>query len=129
MFCDMAEINVGGEQRQLVTNAKMRKQCIDRTRLDSARTTQISQFRSSNVIFPVGIQERKCGKAFDDLPFVLGTRESLQEFLQDQPRAQNPIARFEGLNERVHLRDIGRSVTTQQQRPDAGVNEKIQVRS
>ena len=125
VFGNTVEVHVCGQQSQLVTNAKLSDQCVDRSCLNSAHAAQIAQFRSGNIIFSVRIQERKCREALDDLLFGFGTSETLQELLQYETRAQNTIAGFEGMDERVNLRNVGRPATAQQQRPDAGVYQEV----
>jgi hypothetical protein len=79
----VVEIDVSGQQSQLVTNTQLSQQCVNRPCLDTTRTAKISQFRGGNMIIPVRAQKRKCGEALDDLLFGFGSGETLQELLED----------------------------------------------
>ena len=53
----MSEILVCRKHRQVVMNAKLRKQCIHRFDLYARAATPIAQFRRLNVIVPLRYQE------------------------------------------------------------------------
>lgn len=74
----MREVFVCGEKRQIVPNGELCKQCINSADLNARLATYISQARSTDVIISIGLKQRQCGKALDDLSLGFGTRESLQ---------------------------------------------------
>ena len=83
MFGNMVEVHVCGQQSQLVTNAKLSDQCVDRSRLNSARAAQIAQF--------MGDTELR-GKV---IWFLLTSRPDLLPVdLKRQGRAEEHIALF-----------------------------------
>jgi hypothetical protein len=122
VFGDVFEVDVGGQNGQLMTDAQLRQQRVDCPRLNTTRAAQIAQFCGVNVIFPVRIEERERRKALDDLPPGFGSGETLQEFLEYEASAEYGITGFNRMDERVNFRQIGRSVAAQEQRPDACVD-------
>jgi hypothetical protein len=80
----MPEVHVGREQHELMTDAELSDQGINRPRLDSALAATISNLCRSDVIVAVGNQEGEGREVLDDLFFGLRTGEPLQEFLKDQ---------------------------------------------
>jgi hypothetical protein len=65
-----------------------------------------------NVVFSIRNQKRQCGEMVDDLTVRLRLRETLQEFLQYQPRAINGSC-LERSPKFVNLRNIGRRIAAQ----------------
>ncbi len=74
----MREVFVCGEERQTVPDGELCKQCINSADLNARLATCISQDCRTDVIISIGLQQRQCGKAFDDLSLGFGTREPLQ---------------------------------------------------
>jgi hypothetical protein len=81
MTRDIAEIAVGREHRQIVTNAQLSKECVDRSNLRAGSTAVVAQFGGIDVIVPVGREERKRGKSTQYLGSRFATLESLKQFL------------------------------------------------
>ena len=52
----MAKVSVGRQHRQVVADAKLRQQSIDRTDLNAAAETFVAQFRRVDMVAPVGNQ-------------------------------------------------------------------------
>ena len=73
VFGDVFEVDVGGQNSQLVTDAQLSQQRVDCSRLNTTPAAQIAQFCGGDVIFPVGVEERERRKALDDLPSGLGS--------------------------------------------------------
>lgn len=80
------------------------------------------------MILPVGNQQRQRRKAIDDLITCLGTRETLQQLLQDQSGSHDTFAIFQRPHQNAHLREILWPITSQRERPDASVDEQTQLR-
>ncbi len=53
-------------------DAKLSEQCIDGTDLHTGLTTGNAQGRCRNVIVPIGLNQRKRSKPFDDSSLRLG---------------------------------------------------------
>lgn len=120
----MREVFVCREKCQVVPNGELSKQRIDGTDLDTCTATFISQSRRINVIFPIRLQQRQSGEAFDDLSLRLGTREPLQKLLQNQPCGDYDFCPEQGILEFLHLRFAGVGVTAKSQGPNACVNQQ-----
>ncbi len=78
MLGRMREIFVCGEERQIVPDGELCKQCINGADLNSRLATCISKNRSTDVIVSIGLKQRQGGEALDDLYMGFGTRETLQ---------------------------------------------------
>lgn len=118
------KIMVGRQQRQFVTDAQLREQSVDRADLHAGATTAIAQFCGVNVIPSIGSKERQGGRPFNDVVTRARTSESLEQFLEDQPRGHDDLALLEGMTQGLHLRGTGVSVATQGEGPNAGVDEQ-----
>ena len=119
------EVVIGGEQRQLVTNAQLRKHGVDRADLQAGATTAISQLRGIDVILPVWGQKRQGREPINDVFACPRAGESLQQFLQDEPRGYDAVAAFEGVAQRACLWRGGGSVAPEGKRPDASIDEQV----
>jgi hypothetical protein len=84
MLGHMCEVFVSGQQHHIVPNAKLRQQRINGTDLDSRAAAGVAQGGGVNVIIPIGLEQRQCGKSLDDLGLRLGTKKTLQKLLQNQ---------------------------------------------
>jgi hypothetical protein len=91
MLRRMCEIFVRREQYDIVPNAKLRKQGIDGTELDSCAAASVAQGGRVDVIIPIGLEERQCCEALNNLGLRLGTKEALQKLLQDQSSGHNDV--------------------------------------
>ena len=122
------EVVIGGEHRQLVTNAELRKHGVNRADLQSCATTTISQLRGIDVILPVRRQKRQGRESIDDVFARPRTGESLQQFLQDQSSGDDGATTFKGIAQGTHLRSRGGAAASQRKRPHAGIDEQIHLR-
>ena len=104
MRCGQKEVVIGGEHRQLMTNAQLREHSVNRANLQSSATTTISQFRGIDVILPVRGQKRQGREPLNDVFACPRAGESLQQFLQDQSRSYDGVATFKGIAQDAHLR-------------------------
>jgi hypothetical protein len=86
---DVFEVDVGGQNGQLVTDAQLSQQHVDCPRLNSMPAAQIAQLCGGDVILPVGVEERERRKALDDLPPGFGSRETVQQLLEDETGAED----------------------------------------
>jgi hypothetical protein len=67
----------------LIATAKLYEYCINGADLHAVSTTNVSDFGSTYVILPVGLNQWQSAKALDDCLSRLGTAETLQKLLQD----------------------------------------------
>ena len=122
------EIVVGRQERKLVADAELREHGVDRADLQTGPATAISQFRGIDVILPVRRQKRQGCEPVDDVFTRPRARESLQQFLQNQPRGQDGVATFEGIAQRLYLRGRCGLVAAECKRPDARIDEQTHGR-
>ena len=73
-------------------DAQLREQRIDGANLNSGSTTGVSQRSGEDVVFAVGLEQRKCSKALDDLRAGFRPGETLQQLLQYEPRGHDDIS-------------------------------------
>lgn len=72
------KITVGGEHQQLMPNAKLRKQRVDRANLKAGAATGVAQLCSSDMVASVRNQQRQDCKLFDNLLTRFRSGKALQ---------------------------------------------------
>ena len=80
-----------------------------------------------NVVFSVRNQERQRREMFDNLTMGLRLGEALEKFLQYQSSAKHRSC-FQRTPKLVNLRNIGRYIAPQRQRPDGCIDQYVQSR-
>ena len=75
------------------------------------------------MVLPIRLQQRKRREALNDLCAGLRPRESLKQFLENQPGRDNDIGAQEGVFEEMNLRFRSRGIAPQGERPNARVNK------
>lgn len=128
MFCDAVKVLVGGEKCQFVPDAKLREQSVDSARLHTRAPANISQFGRLNMILPIRRQEWHRPEMLQDLRARLRPRETLQQFLQHQTRADNRLTLSQSLLQGGDFGGIGWMVPAERERPNAGVDKKAHAR-
>ena len=118
------KITVGCEQRQLVTDAKLRDDGVDRADLQAGATTAIAQLRGVDMIQSVRSQERQRRKPVNDVFSRTRAGKSLQQFLQDETCDDERFANFESMTQDANFRCRGSLVAAEGKRPDAGIDEQ-----
>ena len=78
------------------------------------------------MIGAIGGNERKRGEVGEDLLACLWTAKTLQQLLKDQARRGDNVARFERTDQRADFWDVRSRITTERERPDAGIDEEVQ---
>jgi hypothetical protein len=128
MLSHVRKVFIRAQHLQLVTDAKLRKQRIYCPDLHPALSAEISEFRRRNVILSVRDQQRKCRKAIHNLVSRFWSGKALKQLLQNEPSGHDALTGLQGAPECAHLRNIGRLIAAQHQRPDARVYEEAQRR-
>ena len=109
----MREVRVRGEHRQLVADAKLRQECVNRANLNTTSPADIPQLGGADMILAVWHQERQRGKSFDDCVAGGWAGKSLEQLLEDQPGRDDLLAEIERLPEELHLGVLGPAVAPQ----------------
>ncbi len=74
----VTKIVIGSQHRQITTETELSEKRINGPDLYTVAATGISQLRGGDVIAPLGSQQRKNRKVFDDLIARSRTAEPLQ---------------------------------------------------
>ena len=111
-----------------MANAELREYGVYRANLQTCPPTAISQLRGLDVILPVGGQKRQRCEPGDDVFARSRARESLQQFLQDQPRDQNGTATLKGIAQHLYFGGRRDLVAAEGKRPDAGIDKQAHRR-
>jgi hypothetical protein len=128
MLRHKSKIRIGREHRQIMPDAKLRQQGIDRTDLDTASPASVSQCGRVDVIAAVRGQERQSGEPRNDLFARSWAGKALQQFLKYQAGRQNRLTSADRLAQCGYFRERRRHVTSESQRPNAGIDEQAQSR-
>jgi hypothetical protein len=107
------EIVISGEQRELMTDAKLREKGIDRAELYPCAPAAIAQVCGLDMVSPIRNEKRQGREPLDDILARTRACEPLQQLLQDQPRRHDDIAAFQGLAQHFHFRRAGGLVAAQ----------------
>jgi hypothetical protein len=81
---DWREVMVRRQQQQVMANAELGEQCVDRADLYARTSAPIAQVRRANVVVAIRDNERQCGELCDDVPGRAQPAEALQKFLHDE---------------------------------------------
>lgn len=95
---------VRAQEREIVPNAQLGEQRIDRTDLDTCSATLVSELRRRDMGLAIGLQQRKRREALDDLLARLGPGESLKQFLENHSRRDDDIRAHERVLELLNFR-------------------------
>lgn len=125
---DALEIIVGGQHREVMADANLRQQGIDRSNLNPRAPAAVSQLGRLDVIVSIWDDEGQSRKPIQDLRASFGTRKSLQQFLKDETGREDRFARLNRAHERSGFRRSSNRVAPQRQRPHTGIDKKAQSR-
>ncbi len=99
----LTKVAIRREHVEPVTNAKLRKEDIDRPDLEALSATGVSQLCGLDVILAFGNDERERRESLDDLVPCLRTPETLKKLLKDETRGEDGFACPKSLPEEVNL--------------------------
>jgi len=122
------KIAVGRKHRQVVTDAKLREQGVDRADLNAGAAAAVTKFRCIDMIAPVGNQKRQGREAIEDA--FAGSRpgKPLQQLLQYETGGEELFAGLYRSKKLARLRRGRRRIAPKSERPDAGIDKKAQRR-
>ncbi|HEY2093371.1 MAG TPA: hypothetical protein VGJ81_15940 [Thermoanaerobaculia bacterium] len=124
----MLKIPVRAEHHQVVSDAKLREERIDRSDLESAAAAFIAKVRGGDVVLALRHDERQRGEPLEDLCSRLRAAESLEKFLEDQAGRENRSLALKCVGQEVNARIAVLPIAAQRKRPDTRVNEDFQRR-
>ena len=128
MVGDPAEVPIGRQQRQIMSDAELGDESVNRSDLNSLPPTSVAQGSGLDVIREVRSQERQGREPGNDLRSRPGAGETLEEFLQHDPRGENELSPLKRMNQRLHLGEVGRAFPSEGERPHARVDEELHDR-
>jgi len=80
----MLKITIGTEHREVMSDAELREERIDRSDLKAAAAALAAKVRSGDVVVALWHDERQRGEPIDDLRSRLRVAEALEKFLKNQ---------------------------------------------
>ena len=125
---DMAKVSIGRQDREVVTDAKLRQQCVDRTDLNTAPATSVSQLGGIDVVLPGRRQKRQRREAIEDPLGRSGPGKALQKLLQNQAGGEQRLTGLSRAHQFAYFRRREGRIAAKCQRPDAGIDEQAQWR-
>jgi hypothetical protein len=125
---DPPEIAVACQHRQVMSNAQLSQQGINRSNRQTTPAALVPQFGRGNVIVPIGHQQRHGGKSVENLISKLWARKPLQQFLENKACRNEGLAALYGLDQRHGLARRGQCIAPERQRPNACVDKERQSR-
>ena len=120
---DIAKVSVCRQHRKVVAETELRQQRIDGADLNAAAPAGVSQLGRLDMVAPVRNQQRQRGEAIEDLRAVPRSREALQKLLKNEPGGHEFLAHLDGTDQLPSFVGRCRRVTSEGQRPDAGIDE------
>jgi hypothetical protein len=100
------EVVVRRQQLQVVADAKLREQRVDRADLNASASALITQVSCADVVFAIRDDKRQRSKPLDDVSVRAGPVEALQKLLQNEPGGHHEF----GATERIaECHDFGRA--------------------
>ena len=125
---DVLEVMVGTQHDELVSNAELCEERVDRADLQAAAATVVAKVGRSCVILALRHDQRQRSESIDDLLSRFRAAESLQDLLENQAGREDRPFVLKSVSEKVHAGMALALVTAQGQRPHTGINEELQFR-
>lgn len=105
-------------------DAQLSKQCVDGANLHAASAAGSAQGCCSDVVVAIWLKQREGSESIDDLGPVPGTREALQQFLENQACRDDDLRTEQRVSELLDLWLGGFSIAAKRQRPNARVDQQ-----
>ncbi len=125
----MKKVLVRRQQGQFVPPTQLNQERVDSADLNSSSSTGVSNLRSGYVILTIGLDQGEGTEPVDDRACGLGSRESLQQFLKNEPCRHDGVGAKKCLLQCADLGLGACTVAAQRQRPDAGIDKQRHLRS
>lgn len=109
-------------------DTKLSKQRVYGTDLDTVSAALVAQSRRGDIVVTVWFDGPNRRKTLDYLRAGSRPLIALQQFLQYDSRGVNSLAATECIPQAPNLQLFGGPISTQSERPDAGVHEQPHVR-
>jgi hypothetical protein len=113
MSSNMRKVLVTRQHQQFVANTELRQECVNGSNLYAFLPALVPQHRGRHVIFTIRHDQRNRRKSIDDLLLRLGTVESLEQLLKNEPGRYHALTRLEGSDECANGRIVCRLIPPQ----------------
>ena len=100
---EASEVSVRRQHGEIVTDAELREESVDRPDSDAAPAAGIAQGGCRDVVFPVGHEEGEGGEALDDAISRARPMEALKKFLENEARGEDGLADLQCPRQGGHL--------------------------
>ena len=107
---NVRKVVVRRQKHQLMPDAQLSKERIDRSDLHSPLAALVAKRSGGDVILSVGYDQRKRRETVDNLLLSFGTGESLQKLLQNQSSRDDALTRLESARQRTHGGSVRRLI-------------------
>ena len=105
-------------------DAELRNEGVNRSHLNSCPATVVPQRSSFDMILPVRRYKGNMPEAFNDGVRCLGSRKTLQQFLQNETGRRYGLPTFQRPPQPRDFRNVRHGISAQGQRPYAGINKQ-----
>ena len=113
MSSDVDEVRISRQHSQFVTYTELRQQRVNCSKLDTFLPALVAERRGRHVIFAIRHDQWDRRKSINDLLLSLGTGESLQQFLKNQPGRHQSLTGLQGADQCAHHWSVGRLIPPQ----------------
>ena len=122
------EVLIRAQQNNIVPDAELGDERIDCADLHPRPAACVSKACRGDMVITVWLDQCERGEALHDLLARPGTREALQQFLQDQSGGDDDVRTGERLSECPHLGFFNLDIASERQRPDARIDQERHLR-
>jgi hypothetical protein len=98
MVCDALKVVIARQHHQVVADAQLRQESIDRANLNAMTAACVADVSGFDVIGSIRHEEGKGGEPLQNLLTRFGSRKPLQQLLQHQARRQDRFTVLNRLN-------------------------------
>ena len=128
MLCGVNEVLICAQKNEVMPDAKLRNQSVDRSDLHTRSATHVSHTRRCHMVFAIRLKQSQRRKPLHDLFACLGSSKALKKFLQDKTSRHDNVGARKRIFQRLHLGCFNFNVTSEGQRPDARINQERHFR-
>lgn len=125
-FRNAAKVGVGRKHREIVPDAQLREECVDRSDLNPGASTVVSELGCFDMVATIRDDERQGQESFENFVFGLWPGKTLQQLLENKSSREDGLIAFDGAGKSADLGGRGSGVAPESKRPYAGINEEAQ---
>ena len=127
MSSGVDEIAVGTEELEVVCDAELRDECVDRAELHARSATVIAQFCGCDVVVASGVHVRERPQPLAKVSLRALRQKTLEKLLHDQACGHDQVGR-ERRRQLRNSRTVWRGVASQSEGPHARIDENGHAR-